>query len=60
MIDSHIPLYLPKVPFVRFDPADWTLPGYKAKTDYRNIPENPINWAGVSQIGPLLWRVKLT
>ena len=26
-----------KGPFVRFDPADLTIRGYKAKTDYRNI-----------------------
>ena len=32
MNDPHIPLYLPKVPFVRFDPAEWTLPGNKAQT----------------------------
>ena len=28
---SHTPL-ITKVPFVRFDPADWTPPSYKAKT----------------------------
>ena len=30
------PLYA-KVPFVRFDPADWMLTADKAQTDYRDM-----------------------
>ena len=34
MIDPQTPL---KGPFVRFNPADSTIRGHKAKNDYRNI-----------------------